>query len=68
MAISYGGLDLGLGNLPSLEDVSTRLLYEGASKEDMRQAEAALRHAAEMHPNHPHHNISTGVIDEDDEL
>ncbi|KAF8685261.1 hypothetical protein HU200_044083 [Digitaria exilis] len=65
MAISYGGLDLGLGNLPSLEDVSTRLLYEGASKEDMRQAEAALRHAAEMHPNHPHHNISTGMMNSD---
>jgi len=55
---SDGGLDLGLGNLPSLQTGTVGLRCEGASKEAAKQAKAALRHAAEMHPNHPYHDIS----------
>jgi len=55
---SDGGLDLGLGNLPSLQDVKAYLGCEGASKEEAEQAKAALTRAAEMHPNHPYHDIS----------
>ncbi|KAG2563486.1 hypothetical protein PVAP13_8KG338400 [Panicum virgatum] len=54
---SDGGLDLGLGNLPSLQDVKAMLRCEGASKEEAEQAKAALTHAAKMHPNHPRHHI-----------
>jgi len=57
IASSNGGLDLGLGNLPSLQNVAAELRCEGASMEEAVQAKAALRHAAEMHPNHPHHDI-----------
>ncbi|KAG2481209.1 hypothetical protein PVAP13_J356650 [Panicum virgatum] len=58
---SDGGLDLGLGNLPSLQDVKAMLRCEGASKEEAEQAKAALKHAAKMHPNHPHHHIRIDV-------
>jgi len=44
VASSDGGLDLCLGNLPSLQ-------------EEAEQAKAALTHAADMHPNHPQHRI-----------
>jgi len=57
VASSNGGLDLGLGNLPSLQDVRTELLCEGPSEEEAKQAKAALTHAAKMHPNHPIHGI-----------
>ncbi|CAN6381835.1 unnamed protein product [Urochloa humidicola] len=53
IACSDGGLDLGLENLSSLQVVEGDLRSDGASKEDAEQAKAALRHAAEMHPNHP---------------
>ena len=52
---SDGGLDLGLGNLPSLQNFAADL--KAGSKEEAEQAKAALTHAAEMHPSHPHHNI-----------
>jgi len=54
---SDGGLDLGLGNLPSLQHFAAYLRCEGASKEEPEQAKAALTHAAEMHPNHPYLDI-----------
>ena len=54
---SDGGLDLGLGNLPSLQHFAAYLRCEGASKEEAEQAKAALTHAAEMHPNHPYLDI-----------
>jgi len=54
---SDGGLDLGLGNLPSLQEVYVSVLCEGASKEETEQAKAALTRAAEIHPNHPSHDI-----------
>ncbi|CAL4982979.1 unnamed protein product [Urochloa decumbens] len=55
---SSGGLNLGLGNLPSLQRVDAYLLSEGVSKEEAEKAGAALRHAAEMHPNNPRHDIT----------
>ena len=57
IASKDGGLDLGLGNLPSLQRVAAELRCEGASKEEAEQAKAALTRAAEMHPNHPSHDI-----------
>ena len=57
-ASNNGGLDLGLGNLPSLQRVIVGLQCEGASMEEAEQAKAALTRAAEMHPNHPYHDIS----------
>ena len=53
IASSNDGLDLSLGNLPSLQRVFAELRYEGASKEEAEQAKATLTRAAEMHPNHP---------------
>ncbi|PUZ45546.1 hypothetical protein GQ55_8G233200 [Panicum hallii var. hallii] len=58
IASSDGGLDLGLGNLPSLQLVEVNLQYEGANKEAAEKAKAALTLAAEMHPNHPEHDIN----------
>jgi hypothetical protein len=57
IASSNDGLDLSLGNLPSLQRVFAELRYEGASKEEAEQAKATLTRAAEMHPNHPRHDI-----------
>ncbi|CAN6381841.1 unnamed protein product [Urochloa humidicola] len=54
---SDGGLDLGRGNLPSLQDVWVQLQTIGANEEEAEQAKAALMHAAEQHPNHPRHHI-----------
>ncbi|XP_039822470.1 disease resistance protein RGA5-like [Panicum virgatum] len=56
-ACSDGGLDLGLGNLQSLQELIVDLQCEGATMEEAEQAKAALTLAVEMHPNHPHHNI-----------
>ncbi|CAL4991212.1 unnamed protein product [Urochloa decumbens] len=58
VACSGGGLNLGLGNLPSLQIVRAYLFSERASKEEAEKAGAALRHAAEMHPNNPLHDIT----------
>jgi hypothetical protein len=54
-----GGIasELALGNLPSLQEFFASVECEGASKEEAEQAKAALTHAAEMHPNHPRHEI-----------
>jgi hypothetical protein len=46
-------LDLGFGNLPSLERVEVVLDAEGASKKEVTEMKAAMEHAAEIHPNHP---------------
>ncbi|CAL4991193.1 unnamed protein product [Urochloa decumbens] len=51
------GLDLGLGNLPLLQDVWIRLDSGGASEEEVEELKAALRHAARTHPNHPRLDI-----------
>ncbi|KAL6654696.1 hypothetical protein ACP70R_008161 [Stipagrostis hirtigluma subsp. patula] len=48
-----GGFDLGLGNLQSLQGVEIVFDPEGASMEEVQEAKAAVRHAIEIHPNHP---------------
>uniref|UniRef100_A0A0A8YCA7 Disease resistance R13L4/SHOC-2-like LRR domain-containing protein n=1 Tax=Arundo donax TaxID=35708 RepID=A0A0A8YCA7_ARUDO len=48
-----GAFDLGLGNLASLQRVFIRFRSGGASEEEVEDAKAALRHAAEIHPSHP---------------
>jgi hypothetical protein len=48
-----GGFDTGLENLKSLRDVTISFLYGGASEGDAEKAEAAFRHAIEIHPNRP---------------
>uniref|UniRef100_K3ZMA4 Uncharacterized protein n=1 Tax=Setaria italica TaxID=4555 RepID=K3ZMA4_SETIT len=57
IACNDGSLDLGLGNLPSLQVIQAVLRCDGAGKEEVEQAKAALTHEAEMHPNHPFHSI-----------
>ena len=56
IASSNDGLDLSLGNLPSLQRVLAELRCEGAN-EEAEQAKATLTRAAEMHPTHPRHDI-----------
>jgi len=50
---SDGGLDMGMENLPWLQDVFIEFRSEVASTEEVDQAKATLRRAAEIHPNHP---------------
>jgi hypothetical protein len=57
IASSDGGLELALGNLPSLQRVVADLQCEGANKEKAEQAKAALTLAAKMHPNYPRHGV-----------
>jgi len=57
IASNDGDLDMGLENLPSLQDVVVILRSEGTSNEEAEQAMAALTHATEMHPQHPRHDI-----------
>nr|CAB3492054.1 unnamed protein product [Digitaria exilis] len=38
-----GGLDLGLGYLPSLQSVLAYFLYESASKKEAEEAEASTK-------------------------
>lgn len=47
------GLDLGLGILPSLQEIKVWLDYKGASEEEAKELESALRHATKIHPNDP---------------
>jgi len=54
IACSVGGFKFGLGNLLSLQYVLVRLLSGvGASMEEVQEAKALVRHAAEIHPNRP---------------
>jgi hypothetical protein len=48
-----GSFDLGLGNLLSLQQVRVWLQSVGAGEQEEEEAEAAVRHAIEVHPNHP---------------
>ncbi|CAN6372649.1 unnamed protein product [Urochloa humidicola] len=57
-------LDIGLGNLPSLEHVKVYLVAKGISKEEVMEAKAALMHAAEIHPNHPTLKIYGGFVED----
>ena len=57
IASKDGGLDLGLGNLPSLQPAGGTCLLMSYVKALARRRRSKLTHAAEMHPSHPHHNI-----------
>nr|XP_034570179.1 disease resistance protein RGA5-like [Setaria viridis] len=63
IACNDGSLNLGLGNLPSLQVVIAQLQCDGAGKEEAEQAKATLTHEVEMHPNHLHHDID--IIDDE---
>uniref|UniRef100_A0A0E0J3V8 Uncharacterized protein n=1 Tax=Oryza nivara TaxID=4536 RepID=A0A0E0J3V8_ORYNI len=45
--------DFGLGNLLSLEHIDVEIHCGDATKGEVEEVEAALRHAAHVHPNHP---------------
>ncbi|KAL6654692.1 hypothetical protein ACP70R_008157 [Stipagrostis hirtigluma subsp. patula] len=59
-----GGFDLGLGNLLSLQDVEVVFGRGDASMEEVEEAKAAVRHAIEIHPNHP--TLEVRIADEDE--
>ncbi|WVZ50290.1 hypothetical protein U9M48_001559, partial [Paspalum notatum var. saurae] len=62
---SDGDLDLGLGNLPLLQEVTVWLDSKGgASEEEVKELKAELRHAAKIHPNHPNFSIDGLAQDE----
>ena len=56
--IGRGDIDLSMGHLPSLENVWVGLLRKEASDAVVEEADAALRAAAEEHPNRPVIEIS----------
>uniref|UniRef100_A0A0A9GHU1 Disease resistance R13L4/SHOC-2-like LRR domain-containing protein n=1 Tax=Arundo donax TaxID=35708 RepID=A0A0A9GHU1_ARUDO len=62
---SNGGFDLGLGNLSCLQNVTVYLQSEGASKEEVEEAKAALRRRAEIHLNRPTLEIVDNRFGED---
>ncbi|XP_037408295.1 disease resistance protein PIK6-NP-like [Triticum dicoccoides] len=51
--ISRENIDLGMRHLPSLQQVSVDFIEGGASRQEVDEAKAALRAAAEDHPNRP---------------
>lgn len=51
--ISRGDIHLGTWHLPSLEEVQATLLKRRATDEEVKEAKAALRAAADEHPNRP---------------
>ncbi|WVZ88125.1 hypothetical protein U9M48_034676 [Paspalum notatum var. saurae] len=67
---AIGDLDLGLGNLLSLERVEIDVDCQGARRSDVEDAEAALRCAVKDHPKHPAlfiRRIDEGLMLSDDE-
>jgi len=56
-----GGFDLG--NLLSLQHVHVYVEAQGASKEEVMEAKAALVHATENHPNHPTLEMYGGFVE-----
>jgi hypothetical protein len=59
IASSYGsGLDLGLGNLASLQWFLVYLDCAAATDEEVEEFEAALRRVTKIHPNHPYISIN----------
>jgi hypothetical protein len=50
---SNGDVDLGLGNLPSLQEIMLWLDCKGAREEEVKGLKALLWHATKTHPNHP---------------
>ncbi|KAJ1276417.1 hypothetical protein BS78_05G213100 [Paspalum vaginatum] len=66
---SDGDLDLGLGNLPLLQEVTVWLDSKGgASEEEVKELKAELRRAAKIHPNHPNFSIDGLAQDEDNSI
>jgi hypothetical protein len=57
--LSSGDYDLGMEHLPSLEDVQVVLLHGEASDVELEEVDAALRAAAEDHPNGVHLTLSS---------
>ena len=57
------GLDMGMEYLPLLQDVFIEFRSDLASTEEVDQAKATLRSAAEIHPNHPHLTIYSDQVD-----
>ncbi|KAF7040028.1 hypothetical protein CFC21_049972 [Triticum aestivum] len=51
--ISRENFDLGMRHLPSLQRVNVEFIRKGTSHQEMEEAKAALRAAAEDHPNRP---------------
>ncbi|VAH68934.1 unnamed protein product [Triticum turgidum subsp. durum] len=51
--ISRENFDLDMRHLPSLQRVEVRVTTKGASRQEVDEAKAALRAAAEDHPNRP---------------
>jgi hypothetical protein len=56
---SYGGGfdNMGICNLPLLQDVLVEFRSEVASTEEVEQVKATLRRAAGFHPNRPRFTI-----------
>ncbi|WVZ88003.1 hypothetical protein U9M48_034565 [Paspalum notatum var. saurae] len=48
-----GGFDLGLSYLPSLQKFTVHVRSGDASKEEVEEAKAVIKHAIQLHPNHP---------------
>jgi hypothetical protein len=48
-----GSFELGLGNLPSIQDVIILFNYRGTNEVDLEEVKASLRHETEVHPNRP---------------
>jgi hypothetical protein len=59
-----GSFDLGLVNLPSLQQVEVWLQPGGAGEQDVEEAKVAVRHAIEVHPNHPTIKVNNFCVDE----
>jgi hypothetical protein len=53
-----GSFDLGLGNLRSLQEVIIMFRSKGADEQEVEEAKAAVRHAIEVHPNHPNIEVN----------
>ncbi|TVU23961.1 hypothetical protein EJB05_26353 [Eragrostis curvula] len=53
IAGSDGGFDFGLENLSSLQEIEVDFRSGGAREEEVQEATAAVRNAAQIHPNGP---------------
>ncbi|XP_044978356.1 disease resistance protein RGA5-like [Hordeum vulgare subsp. vulgare] len=51
--VSRESFDLGMRHLPSLERVEVDVIKKGATSQEVDEAEAAVRAAADDHPNRP---------------
>ncbi|GJN13902.1 hypothetical protein PR202_gb00658 [Eleusine coracana subsp. coracana] len=63
---SDGDFDMGLGNLPSLQDVKVQFDSRFDSRDKVDEATIMLSHATRIHPNHPTFKIYS-FGDSDDE-